>query len=133
MDIDRLADYLREHAKISLHVQFDELTGIQSNVLASGNDAEDREAESWVLREVERGNVWAWAVVRVTATSNGFSGFDALGACSFKDEADFRATYFEDMKEEALADLARNILDSHNRSTAEIEAARLHVEKNKKD
>ena len=36
-----------------------------------------------------------------------FSGFDSLGACSYANEAEFRADdgYFPDMKQAAVADL----------------------------
>ena len=83
-------------------------TPLAGNVLASGDDVQDREAEEWVRSELDAGNDWAWGVVRVTAVHPGlpFVGKAYLGACSYASQEDFeRGGYFEDMKAEALADL----------------------------
>jgi hypothetical protein len=70
---------------------------------ASGDDAADREDEARILRELERGNTWAWCCVKVRAVWCGFQGTDYLGGCSYDDEEDFkRCDYFGDMKAEAL-------------------------------
>ena len=88
-----------------------EETSVKGNALASGDDAQDKEAEDWILAELDRGNEWAWCTVKVTATLGAFRGVDYLGCCSYHSEADFcqPGQYFEDMKGEALDDLKRNI------------------------
>jgi len=86
---------------------------LKGNVMASGDDAADREAEDAVRADLEAGNVWAWASVTVTAKWAGFEGTDNLGGCSYKDEADFReGGYYDDMLAESLADLISNIEDA---------------------
>lgn len=72
---------------------------IRGNVLASGNDEEDRKAEHWVVDELGRGNQWAWCYVRVTGKWKVFTAWDVLGGCSYKSEQDFKTGgYYEDMK-----------------------------------
>jgi hypothetical protein len=96
---------------------------IRGNALASGDEAQDREAEQWIHDELERGNPWAWCcvVVRarlvVTATQKGrvpidctLEGIDSLGACSYASEADFmKSGYVDDMKAVALADIQAQV------------------------
>jgi hypothetical protein len=88
----------------------------------------DRELEESILRRLDRGYIWAWASVRVTAsiTIDGvtFEGHDYLGGCSYKSEADFREPggYFDDMKVEALADLRRTLMDAAKRGDVAIRA-----------
>ena len=80
---------------------------IRGNALASGDDAEDREAEDSIIAQLESGNLWAWCSVKVTATAGGVEGVDYLGGCSYRDTAEFiqPGGYYDDMKAEALAEL----------------------------
>ena len=59
-----------------------------------------------LLREADW-NVWQWCNVEVNATYKGLEASAYLGACSYKDEDDFRENsgYFEEMQAEALADI----------------------------
>lgn len=83
-----------------------ETTPLKGNVLASGDDEEDRRAEDWVREQLEAGNEWAWCVVKVSATLGDFEGIDYLGVCSYESEQDFKDSgYYDDMKAEALASL----------------------------
>ena len=84
---------------------------VRGNALASGDDAEDRRCEDEILKRLNDGDVWAWAVVEVEARYHGLVGRDVLGGCSYRDEADFREPggYFDDMKSEALADLQHQL------------------------
>jgi hypothetical protein len=84
-------------------------TPLEGNVLVSGDDAEDLEAEREVARRLMAGDVWAWACVTVTAHYPGvpLEGRDVLGGCNYADEADFKQEggYYEQMRVEALRDL----------------------------
>lgn len=79
---------------------------------ASEYAEENAKLEKELAARLDRGDTWAWCQVTVIAKllhptyGNVWIGEAHLGACSYKDEADFRSdAYFEDMKREALADL----------------------------
>lgn len=78
---------------------------------ASGDDAADEQIAKEIEDRLNRGDVWAWASVKVTASWRGYKGVDYLGACSYKDEADFKQDcgYYSDMKDRALEDLNESI------------------------
>jgi hypothetical protein len=98
---------LAELAAVRVYVDVDS-TPVRGNALASGDDPADRECEDSILERLENGDVWAWAYVEVRASYAGVDGADYLGCCSYEDEADFRRPggYFDDMREEALEQLA---------------------------
>jgi hypothetical protein len=82
----------------------------------SGDAEADKRLEDEIISRADRGDVWAWAYVKVTAsvTLDGqtFTGSNGCGACSYKDEADFMANnggLYEQTKVDALSDLADNI------------------------
>ena len=72
---------------------------------------EDAELEDAILDDLESGNEWAWAYVKVSASWAGFTGSDGLGGCSYKSEADFRENsgYLPLRLEGAVDDLLRQI------------------------
>lgn len=78
---------------------------------SSGDDEADEQLAKEIERRLNCGDVWAWASVKVTAKWKGYKGVDYLGACSYKDEADFKQDggYYGDMKERALEDLNESI------------------------
>lgn len=85
---------------------------VRGNAIDSGNAATDKDIEDEILERLDRGDVWAWALVKVTAECEGFDGFgfSYLGGCSYKDEKEFREdSYFEDLKTSALDDLISNM------------------------
>lgn len=70
------------------------------------DDKVDAETEAWIKRELDSGNVWAWAAVEVKGSYKGLSASDYLGCCSYSSESDFKAGgYFEDMQNAVLAQL----------------------------
>jgi hypothetical protein len=75
------------------------------------DDETDRQAEEWILEQLESGNQWAWCCVVVTARWEGFEGRASLGGCSYRSEKDFRCPggYFDDLRVEALDDLNARI------------------------
>ena len=55
--------------------------------------------------------LWGWCEVEVNARIGNFQASADLSACSYKNEEDFKQEggYFNDLKNEALADLEQNI------------------------
>lgn len=94
----------------TLDVKQDELE-VRGNALVSGDDAMDKECEDEIIERLNNGDVWAWAIIKVTASWNGIEGVDYLGGCCYKDENDFKQCndYYDDMKVRALEDLKHNI------------------------
>lgn len=83
---------------------------IRGNAMASGDAEYDTQVEDAIIERINAGNEWAWCCVRVTAqtTIDGhyFAGDSHLGCCNYHNEDAFKVGgYFEDMKEQALADL----------------------------
>lgn len=84
---------------------------------ASAIDPEtDAEILSEIRRRLDRGDLWAWCVVKVTAEATDASGkvwrgTDYLGGCNYRDEADFKAPggYWDDMCERAYDDLVATL------------------------
>ncbi len=87
---------------------------IEGNVLASGDDDADREAEREIREDLEQGNPWAWCCVKVTATWKDWTGTDYLGACSYASEKDFVTEdgYYPDMRARALEALNASVAAS---------------------
>lgn len=83
-----------------------EVTDFVGNCMASGDDAFDKECEDSIRADLEAGNIWAWASIKVSARIGCIEGTNYLGMCSYKSEDDFRKDgYYLDMKGEALSDL----------------------------
>jgi hypothetical protein len=84
---------------------------IEGNVLASGNDKEDKLAEDLVREELEDGNEWAWCLLQVEVTDmdseNENVVSEYLGGCNYRSKRDFIANsgYYEDMVNECIARL----------------------------
>lgn len=83
---------------------------IRGNAIASGDAELDRTVEDEIIAKLN-GNPWVWCCVKVTARFNGFEGTAYLGGCSYESEADFvnKSGYYEDLADEALQDLNREI------------------------
>ena len=92
-----------------------EFVPVEGNAMASGDDTFDQEVEHVIVRRVQQGDVWAWAMVTVTVSWGRFSASDHLGCCSYADEKDFRQPggYFDDMVDEALGELNKIALDAY--------------------
>lgn len=70
----------------------------------------DKETYDWIINELNHCNRWAWCIVIVTASWQGFIGMDCLGCCSYKNEQAFKdSDYYEDMKTKALANLNQSL------------------------
>jgi hypothetical protein len=92
--------------KIDYEVYIDpEDISIRGNVLASGDEEEDRKAEAWVIDQLDAGNEYAWCIARVTASARGRMGTAYLGAISCAGEQEFERVFLEDLKREARLEL----------------------------
>lgn len=90
-----------------------EYTEVRGNAMCSGDDDYDRKVEDRILANLDDGNVWTWASIRVSASIDGIECADYLGCCSYKDEEDFlKDVYYLDMKCEALSNLRAKYEDS---------------------
>lgn len=79
------------------------------------DEESDRKAETWIRNQLRRGNQWAWCSVKVTARWKGYEGHDYLGGCSYKSKDDFcqPGGYYDDMKDEALAELNKQLASAY--------------------
>lgn len=93
----------------------------------SGDTKADAALRQDIYRRIERGDVWAWAIVTVTASvevnEQEFEGSDSLCACSYDNEDAFRQPggYFDDMKRAALAGLCESLKAAENRGVVASE------------
>ena len=91
---EALMEQIVDEAEIIVTAEVDEIP-IRGNAIASGDDDYDREVEDWIIKEVNAGNVWAWASVCVELKWNSLRGDAYLGCCSYESEEDFRKSgYF---------------------------------------
>jgi hypothetical protein len=90
---------------------------------ASGEDELDRGLEASILERLQRGDTWAWCVVKVTAEYRGFEGTDYLGGCSYESEANFITSndYYQSMRAEAFDRLCESMLAIARRLGCEVE------------
>lgn len=81
----------------------------------SGDEEADEAQALEIERQLDNGSVWAWCVVRVTASWGDFEASEYLGACSYANEAEFCAPdgYWPDMKGEALDALNARIAEAY--------------------
>lgn len=69
----------------------------------------------YIREQIEIGNPWAWCYVKVTASYEGFTGYDTLGGCSYKDEEDFKqGGYYENMCHIAKQELLQQLEHAHD-------------------
>lgn len=94
---------------------------VRGNYIVSDDADADRADEDEILRRLDSGDVWAWAVVRVTASILAFKGTAHLGGCSYADTADLLSSgsdYVAHMKLEARAALLQDCEACIDRSQA---------------
>lgn len=89
----------------------EEHTSVRGNAMVSGDDEADRELEDEILDRLDRGDLWAWCTVKVSAVwedaeGNEVKGVAYLGCCSYENKREFKNDpLWDDLKIEALADL----------------------------
>lgn len=95
---------------------------------SSGDDAVDEALVKEIRDRLERGDLWAWCQVIVTASvevdGETFDGEGALGGCCYRDEAEFiqPGGYYDDMKVRALDDLLGTLNVATRRGALATEA-----------
>src|SRR5664279_5141177 len=89
----------------NLYIMQDDLE-VRGNASAWDDEAENEAYANEIITRLDAGDTWAWAAVTVQAEFMGISACDHLGACCYKDTADFVSAetggYYADMKSEAL-------------------------------
>lgn len=102
---------LRKRATITLTAEPEDIP-IRGNVLCSGDDEIDRQAENDVQQDLDSGNECAWCCMHVKVSYLGLEANEYLGACSCKSLEDFKchSGYYEEMIQSALEQLADHIL-----------------------
>lgn len=104
-----LRKLLPEEVTFTLTAEVDEIP-VRGNALCSGDALEDKACEDALLARLDDGDIWAWACVTVTATYREFSGAEILGACSYRDEEEFKKdSYYLMLRESALDNLQSNM------------------------
>jgi hypothetical protein len=85
-------------------------TEVRGNVVASDDDAIDKQCEDEILERLDRGDIEAWCCVKVTASWNGYHASESLGCCSFSGDYTPEVCINEyGLKHEALGSLNANI------------------------
>jgi hypothetical protein len=103
--------------KFTLEIEQED-DSVRGNVCESEQDRKDEDS---ILERLEGGDLWAWCIVKVTATwEDGnlapMSASAYLGHCSYADEEDFKkGGYYEDMEHDALLSLNNDIEASWKR------------------
>lgn len=99
----------------------DEHESVRGNACATDEPELDKATEDEIIERLNRGDLWAWCCVKVTARIAGFDfeGVDYLGCCSYSNEADFKVEggYYPDMCNNALEDLLRDLSEAVVRGT----------------
>lgn len=110
MTKNQLIEVLKSKAEIDIVVHPED-TPIEGNVLASGDEDEDRRAEQYVLDQLKNGNELAWCTIEVKASFEGINCSDYLGCCSYSSFKEFEnGGYYSDMVDQAIDGLADEIL-----------------------
>ena len=76
---------------------------------------EDPTSISWITKQLENGNQWAWCSVEVEASWKGISSSDYLGCCAYESEDGFKTGgYYLDMKQTSFESLINQIRSLSN-------------------
>jgi pantothenate synthetase len=72
----------------------------------------EKESANRVRKDYNNGNIYAWFCAKVTVKYKEFEETDYLGACSYKDEKDFkRGGYYYDMVTTCVQEINKQIED----------------------
>ena len=115
MTIEERAEQIADSivVKLTWHYQPSDIP-IEGNVMASGDDEEDRKAEQAIRESLERGDDAAWFDAECRAEYAGVTASAYLGACSYASFDEFEAEdpgYASDMRQEAIESLATRLAE----------------------
>ena len=101
--------------EVEFDLTIEEMDAHPRGFFASDEPDIDAQQVADIIARLERGDLWAWCVVKVTASWGGFSSSDYLGGCSYGGEREFKQEggYFDDMKAAALAGLNATLRRKH--------------------
>jgi hypothetical protein len=95
----------------TIEVEQDDIP-VRGNAIASGDDIFDCKVENEIIQRLDNGDVWAWASVKVIGTYKGLSSCEYIGACSYENEAEFKADgYYDDICYDILCKLNAKLSD----------------------
>ena len=98
-------DWMDEKFEYTLTAEFDDVP-IEGNAMCSGDDEYDKKIENELYERCKRGDVWAWASVKVTASFGELTAYTYLGACSYESQDEFeKCDYYTDMIIEVTEEL----------------------------
>jgi hypothetical protein len=110
MEKSELIEFLKDNAKIEFTAEGEHIP-VRGNALDSGDDAEDKKAEDYIIEQLNKGNLSNWFSAKISATYDNFHGVDYLGCCSYASFEEFQKdAYYTSMVEQAIEDLAGQIL-----------------------
>lgn len=108
-------------AEVTVSVEQSDIP-LRGNVMASGDDATDQEAEQWVIDQLNSGNDFAWCDVFVSAELGGFRGWDSLAACSCNTKEELQELINDHgMVENALDHLRQQLREAGAKLTVDHE------------
>jgi hypothetical protein len=85
-------------------------TRIRGNLCCTDDDEQDTKEENEVFRRLDNGDIYAWCLIKVTATFGRFSHSDYLVGNSLKDGSEVEEQVeFHGMKQEARLGLIKEI------------------------
>jgi len=102
--------------EVEFDLTIEEMDEHPQGFFATGNKKADARAVASIIARLKSGDLWAWCVVKVTASWGGYRESEYLGGCSYKDERDFkRDDCYADMKAAALAGLNAKLRAEHEK------------------
>ncbi len=108
--IDMKKTLTKEDVEITIEC-LPEHVPVHGNVMASGDNIQDKETEDHIVQQLETGNEWAWCIIKVTAKWHNLESTTHLGGCSYKSEEDFTQEegYYDDMVQEVIDNLNQQV------------------------
>lgn len=100
--------------EVEFDLTIEEMDAHPRGFFASDEPDIDAQQVADIIARLERGDLWAWCSVKVTASWGGYSASDYIGGCSYDGERDFMSDQcYADMKAAALAGLNATLRRKH--------------------
>ena len=103
----------KDEVKFSVEIESEDMQ-VRGNYMCTEDPESDKKDEDEILARLERGDIFAWCVIKVTAKWEEFEGFAIIGGVSFsEDENGMKQAEIEaeeyGLHEEALDQLNKEI------------------------